>query len=842
MNAKASATKVCPGCSARYPPDAIFCPNDGSPLTADNLVDFEAALGSGHGGATEAVDTYLGREISGHIEIRSVAGVGAMGRVYRAFQKGIERDVAVKVLHRELSANQQLVARFHREAKVASRLQHPNVVQVHLAGQLPDGAMYIVMEYLDGQSLQTALVATGAPFPLHRALHIALQICDAAGEAHSKGVVHRDIKPENVMLVERGGDPDFVKVLDFGIARLNWGEQSMATAAGLIFGTARYISPEGAQGEAVGPEGDVYATATLLYQMLAGRTPFEGDQAVALLIQQIHDAPPPLRSIPAAANVPEALAAVIMQNLSKLPGERASDARTFGRALVEAAKGAGFVAEDLVPRSSLFVPHARLSDPGPPPQGTVPPPQPRGEDRPRDSYIPEVTLGGVVQATVPGASQKTQMWTPPPTGGSAVTTAPGEPLLEATTAPVPPALPAIVSNATVPLAARETTAALPAYASSVDRTLDETSDVRAPVDDGRVRTEPAMPLAIGSVTPSPAVIEPSAQVAAVSPSSPASPPTPSPPVVLPPPPLMHPMGLTALVEEEEAVPPRRVFGVIVLCLIIGILGAATVLYQLGMVGAAPRTGSLDEVVLHADEALRHARWDSPPGDNVRDITTDGLTKWPKNSRLLEVRERATDELVKQAVGRNYAGDYPAALHMARLAKELDPTDTTAQHLVDELERSAAAKKLADAAITTPTVVTTVTPPTRNPTHPPVATSGRVALETSVAHPRVGQLITFTSKVAGSSKTIDDPRFLINGPGLGDKRLNTVPGGAGTFTTTFVGFEPGKYEVDFYAKVDGAMLRATRTVVIEGDGPLPPVPGTPSSSQSLPSSVPSGKWL
>ena len=187
-------------------------------------------------------------------------GRGGEGRVYRAFQKGIDRDVAVKVLHRELSANQQLVARFHREAKVASRLQHPNVVQVHLAGQLPDGAMYIVMEYLDGQSLQTALASAGGPFPLERALHVALQICDAAGEAHSQGVVHRDIKPENVMLIRRGDDPDFVKVLDFGIARLNWGEQSMATAAGLIFGTARYISPEGAQGEAVGPEGDVYAT------------------------------------------------------------------------------------------------------------------------------------------------------------------------------------------------------------------------------------------------------------------------------------------------------------------------------------------------------------------------------------------------------------------------------------------------------------------------------------------------------------------------------------------------------------------------------------------------------
>ena len=171
----------------------------------------------------------------------------------RAFQHGIDRDVAVKILHRELSANAQLVQRFHREAKVASRLSHPNVVHVHLAGQLPDGALYIVMEYLDGLSLQSALAGEGGALDLSRALHIALQICDAVGEAHVQGVVHRDLKPENVMLVRRGADDDFVKVLDFGIARLNWGEQSMATAAGLIFGTARYISPEGAQGETVGP-------------------------------------------------------------------------------------------------------------------------------------------------------------------------------------------------------------------------------------------------------------------------------------------------------------------------------------------------------------------------------------------------------------------------------------------------------------------------------------------------------------------------------------------------------------------------------------------------------------
>src|SRR3984885_8002458 len=279
--------KACPSCAARFPADALFCSFDGSPLTTSPSVIAAAA----------ATDPYVGREILGHIEIRQLVGIGAMGRVYRAFQRGIDRDVAVKILHRELSTNQTLVARFDREAKVASRLAHPNVVHVLLVGQLPDGAMYIVMEYLDGLSLQSALAAADGAMPLPRALHVALQLCDAAGEGHGQGIVHRDLKPENVMLVRRADDPDFVKVLDFGIARVHWGDQSMATAAGLIFGTARYISPEGAQGEQVGPPGDVYSIATMLYQMLAGRAPFEADQAVALLVQQIHDPPPPLKSI-----------------------------------------------------------------------------------------------------------------------------------------------------------------------------------------------------------------------------------------------------------------------------------------------------------------------------------------------------------------------------------------------------------------------------------------------------------------------------------------------------------------------------------------------------------------
>jgi serine/threonine protein kinase len=331
-------TKVCTKCRKQYLADALFCPEDGIPLL---LMQQEAVRG-------EREDSYLGKEILGHIVIQDVAGVGAMGRVYKAFQRGIDRHVAVKILHKELSSNSQLVARFNREAKVASKLVHPNVVQVYLAGQLADGALYIVMEYLDGLSLASVLsAATRKPLPLDRALRIMAQLSDAVGEAHAQGVVHRDLKPENVMLVTRGTDQEFLKVLDFGIARLTVNEQSVATATGLIFGTARYISPEGAQGLHVTPAGDVYALATLAYQMLSGRTPFDAEQAVALMIQQIHERPKDLSEV-TDGRVAAPLAQAIMKNLAKDPKDRDQDARAFARSLFDGARASGFAPEGLL--------------------------------------------------------------------------------------------------------------------------------------------------------------------------------------------------------------------------------------------------------------------------------------------------------------------------------------------------------------------------------------------------------------------------------------------------------------------------------------------------------------
>jgi serine/threonine-protein kinase len=301
--------------------------------------------------APKGTDEFIGLELPGQIRIERLIGIGSMGRVYRAFHASAGRPVAVKILHRELSANPTLVARFLREADIASRLSHPHVVEALLSGQLPDaprpggasagGAMYIVMEYLDGISLRSAFAAAGGALSLERSLRIVLQLCDAVGEAHRAGVVHRDLKPENVMLLKREGDSDFVKVLDFGIARLPGGNTPAVTQAGAVFGTARYVSPEGAIGSPVGPPADVYAIATILYQALAGRTPFDGETAVDVLGRQINDVPPPLRSHERASHVPEPLASAIMKNLAKRAEDRSPDASALGALLVEAARASG---------------------------------------------------------------------------------------------------------------------------------------------------------------------------------------------------------------------------------------------------------------------------------------------------------------------------------------------------------------------------------------------------------------------------------------------------------------------------------------------------------------------
>lgn len=299
-------------------------------------------------------DPYVGLVLDGQFRLDAQVGHGSMARVYRARHLPLARDVAVKMLRRELLAQPELVTRFKREAQIAARLEHPNVVVVHATGDVPavagagtGGEPFVVLELLQGPSLASLLLESGGRLPLPRALHIVLALCDAVGEAHAQGIVHRDIKPENVMLVRRGGDSDFVKLLDFGLAKTLEEPGEWRTRAGAVLGTPRYVSPEGAEGSAISAASDCYSIATLLYECLAGRTPFEGDNAVAILIQQVSSAPPDVRSLEGAGAVPAAIGDVIMQNLAKRPEARAADARVLGRALVRAARAAGMDVEQI---------------------------------------------------------------------------------------------------------------------------------------------------------------------------------------------------------------------------------------------------------------------------------------------------------------------------------------------------------------------------------------------------------------------------------------------------------------------------------------------------------------
>ena len=240
----------------------------------------------------------------GHYRVVRQIGQGGMGLVFEVVHEEIGRRAALKVLHSHISDNPHIARRFRNEARALTRIQHPGLVQIFDFGHRPDASAYIVMEYLEGETLLTRLARAGGTLPEADVLRIGRQVALALGVAHEAGIVHRDLKPENIMLV---GDPELpggerAKILDFGIARIGQaGENGTRTDA--ILGTASYMAPEQCRGSAeITDRSDVYALGILLYQMIAGRPPFVAETDVEIMALHIRAEPPPLRSVRAAVS------------------------------------------------------------------------------------------------------------------------------------------------------------------------------------------------------------------------------------------------------------------------------------------------------------------------------------------------------------------------------------------------------------------------------------------------------------------------------------------------------------------------------------------------------------
>jgi serine/threonine protein kinase len=271
----------------------------------------------------------IGKVLSDRYQIERLLDEGGMGKVYLAQHLLMHKRFAIKVLH--ASRSPEAVVRFEREAMAASHIDHPNVAAATDFGKCDDGCFFLVLEYVEGQLLSSR-IAEG-PIEVGRALHIAHQMTSALASAHALGIVHRDVKPDNVMLVERDGDPNFVKVLDFGIAKVPAFEskdpkghpssfERLTTQTGMIFGTPEYMSPEQALGNQADARSDLYGLGLVMFEMLTGSRPFDRHSHEAGSASRLLHDPPAMASVNANVPVPEPVEALVRRLLARDPGDR----------------------------------------------------------------------------------------------------------------------------------------------------------------------------------------------------------------------------------------------------------------------------------------------------------------------------------------------------------------------------------------------------------------------------------------------------------------------------------------------------------------------------------------
>jgi serine/threonine protein kinase len=314
MAASATLAVTCPSCTADTGNSAQFCPACGTVLPR--------LTGNG--------DPLVGKVVARKYAVERCIGEGGMGRVYRARQLVLDKPVVLKVLHQELLSDARTVARFQREARAASRLNHPNSINILDFGVAEDGELFIAMEYVDGHDLHH-LLTNEWPLPEPRIIRIVSQVLSALADAHSAGVIHRDLKPENVMVEpRRGGESDVVKVLDFGIAKIvDTAEAGPAlTRAGFVCGTPEYMSPEQAKGAPLDARSDLYSVGVLLFQLVTRRLPFEADTAIGYATKHLSEPPPPPSRLRPGGCSPE-MERLILHALAKDPAARPQTAEAF---------------------------------------------------------------------------------------------------------------------------------------------------------------------------------------------------------------------------------------------------------------------------------------------------------------------------------------------------------------------------------------------------------------------------------------------------------------------------------------------------------------------------------